>query len=158
MKNKKGLSAVVITLIIVLLSVGAIVLVWYVVGNIVKGGTTDIEMSNKCLNTKLEITRINCTDGTENKICDVGVMRMGTETSSIGGVKLVFRNQISDVSSSSAITVEGNIEPLVGKKVTGVDTLVSNAEGINRVEATVFFLDAKTGRELMCPQANYLDF
>ncbi len=157
-KNKRGLSAVVITLVIILLSIASIALIWYVIGNIVEGGTKEIETSGKCLNTKMEVTRINCSDGPANKMCDVMLMRTGTENNPIGGVKLVFRDKISELSSPSAITVEGNIEPLVGKRASGVDTGVPNANGVNRIEATVFFLDEKTGKELMCSQTNPLDF
>ncbi len=156
-KDKKGLSAVVITLIIILLSLVSIGILWVVVGKIIGGGTKEIETSSKCLNTRIEITRANCTDGSTNKICDVTLMRTGTENSPIGGVKLVFRNQTSEVSSSSVINILGNIEPLVGKKETGIDTKITNADGVNRVEAIVFFADA-SGNEQICSQTNYLAF
>ena len=157
-KNKRGLSAVVITLIIILLSLVSIGILWVVVGKIIGGGTKEIETSGKCLNTKIEVTKVNCSDGSANKMCDVTIMRTGTEDSPIGGVKLVFRNQTSGISSPAAISVTGNIEPLVGKKATGIDTKIPNADGVDLVEFTAFFIDSTSDKEMICSQSNYLSF
>jgi len=157
MFNKKGLSGIVITLIIVLLSLAGIAIVWTVVGGLIKGNTEGIEISSKCLNTNIEITSVTCVDGELNKMCDVKLVRTGTETSELGGVKLVFKDEINAVSSDSAIDIAGNIAALVGKTATGIDSGIVIANMPNKVEATPYFKDA-TGQEKLCSQTTSFSF
>lgn len=154
--NKRGLSTIVVTLIIILLSLVAVGVVWVVVRNLITGGSQNVEINTKCLSVTVEATKVNCSDGATNKICDVQLMRTGTGSDEIGGVKLVFKNETSGV-SSSLINVAGNIEPLVGDKETGLDTGILNAVGVNTVEITVFFQDA-SGNEQICSETNSFSF
>jgi len=151
MENKRGLSDIVVTLIIVLLSMVAIGVVWVVVNNLIQSGTAGVETSAKCLNVNLEVKKVNCTDGSTNQICDVTLSRTGTESDALGGVKLIFQNKTAEVSSSSLIDISGNIEPLVGKKATGIDSLIANAVGVNAIEVTPYFKD-DSGNEQLCSQ------
>lgn len=151
-KNNRGLSTIVVTLIIILLSLVAVGVVWAVVNNLIKSGSEGVSVSSKCLNINIEATSVNCTDGTTS-ICDVTMVRSGTEDAAISGVKIVFRNQTSGV-SSNVTTVAGNIEPLVGKKQTGIDTGIL---GVTVVEVTPFFLDT-SGKEQLCTQSSSFEF
>jgi len=148
-KNKKGLSTIVITLLIILISLVAVGIVWVVVKNLVSSGTGGVELSAKCLNTNIEVTKVNCSSVGVSRICDVVLKRTGTESSAIAGVKLVFKNEMSG-ESSSLINVAGNIEPLVGKTQTGINTTIT---GVDRVEVTAFFKDA-SGNEQLCSQTS----
>lgn len=145
--NKKGLSTIVVTLIIILISLVAVGIVWVVVRNIISGGVGGLEVNSKCLTISVEATKVNCTTVTNQKVCDVELKRTGTGTDEIAGVKLVFKNETNGV-SSSLISADGNIEPLVGKTVTGINT---NITGVNKLETTVFFKD-KSGKEQFCQQ------
>lgn len=53
--NKKGLSTVVTTLIIVLLSIIAITILWVVIKNSIKTGSETIGSSQQCFNLNLQI-------------------------------------------------------------------------------------------------------
>ncbi|VVB82128.1 Uncharacterised protein [uncultured archaeon] len=157
MKNNKGLSDIVVTLIIIVISLAAIGLVWFVVNNLVKSGSQNIDVSSKCLGVDVEVVQANCTDGSlGNKTCDITLSRTGSETSAIGGVKLIFRNSTAGV-SSTLLNVSGNIQVLVGKKETGIDTQIANTKGIDKIEITPFFLD-NSGREQLCTQTSSFSF
>lgn len=155
-ENKKGLSTIVITLILILLSLVAVGIVWFVVNNILKSGTQNIDIGTKCLNLNIEAVSANCSSGITNAICDVQIMRTGTSSDEIGGVKLVFKNTTSSVSSASVIDISGNIETLVGKRQTGIDTKIANADGVNHVEVTPYF-GTSTNAQL-CSQTTSFDF
>jgi len=153
--DKRGLSTIVVTLIIVLLSLVAVGVVWVVVRNLITTGSNNVDISSKCLGVDVEITKVNCS-GTTTSICDVQLSRTGTGTDAIAGVKLVFKNKASGV-SSNLTTLDGNIEPLVGLKKTGIDTNVDIAEAIDTIEATAFFEDS-SGNEQICTQTNSFSF
>lgn len=150
--DKRGLSTIVVTLIIILLSLVAVGIVWVVVKNIVVGGGAGVEVGSKCLNVDVAATKVNCSNGAVNKMCDVTFARTGTGSDAIGGVKLVFKNSTSGV-SSSLVTVPGDIAQLVGKKQTGIDTNMTNANGVNSLDVSVYFKDT-SGNEQLCSQVN----
>ena len=156
MKNKRGLSDIVITLIIVLLSLVAIGLVWFVVNNLIQSGTAGVETSAKCLNINLEVKQVVCENGTTNQVCNVTISRTGTESSEIGGIKVLFIDKEDDV-SGTLIDVSGNIEPLVGKKITNQDTGVANANEVSLVEITPYFTDS-SGNQQLCSQTTSFNF
>jgi hypothetical protein len=156
MRSKRGLSTIVVTLIIILLSLVAVGVVWLAVKGLIKGGTSGIDINTKCLGVNLEITKANCSAGTTNKICAVTLMRTGTESSALAGVKLVFKNETSGV-TSSLINVDGDIPPLAGKTIYSIDTGIAKANGISKVETTAFFKDASENEQL-CSQTVSLSF
>ncbi|MFA5070861.1 MAG: hypothetical protein WC511_00645 [Candidatus Pacearchaeota archaeon] len=155
-KNKRGLSDIVITLIIVLLSMVAIGLVWFVVNNLLQSGTSGIETSAKCLNVNIEVKQANCVNGTTNQICNVTLSRTGTEDDELGGIKIIFADSVVEVASSSLIDVPGNVAPLVGKKIS-VDSLVVNANSIDMLEVTPYFTD-DSGNPQLCSQTTTFEF
>jgi hypothetical protein len=149
MGDKKGLSTIVITLIIILLSLVAVGIVWVVVKNIIVGGGAGIEQNAKCLSTEVYASKVNCSNGATNKMCTLTLERSGTGSDAIGGVKMVFKNSTSGV-SSTLISETGDVQLLVGKKVTK-DTLLTIANGVNSVDLAVYFTDA-SGNEQLCSQ------
>ena len=149
MKNKRGLSAIVITLILILLSLVAVGIVWVVVNNVIKSGAEGIDIGAKCMNVDVSATSVSCTGGT----CDVDLERTGIETDDIAGVKLVFLDSTAG-ESSGIIDESGNIEALVGKSVDDVDTTLTAPD---RVEVTVYFHD-ESGEEQLCGKTTYYEF
>ncbi len=141
--NKRGLSAIVVTLILILLSLVAVGIVWMVVNNMIKGGTQDVEINSKCLNVNVDATAVTCT----GESCDITLARTGTETSEIGGVKLVFRDSTAG-ESSAVLDVNGNIEALAGKTEPAIATGLTAPD---KVEVTVYFEDA-SGNKQLCSQ------
>ena len=145
-ENKKGLSAIITTMLVVLLVLVAVGIVWAVVSGLLKSGTEDIEFSAKCLNVDVSASAVNCNVLTA---CAVTLTRTGTETGELGGVKLVFRDSTNS-ESSSVINVAGNIEALVGSIVTRdltVDAPLVVAP--DSLEVTPYFIDS-SGNDKLC--------
>jgi hypothetical protein len=155
-KNKRGLSDIVITLIIVLLSMVAIGLVWFVVNNLLQSGTEGVETSAKCLNTNIGVKVAVCTNGTTNQTCNVTLSRTGTEDDELGGIKIIFADSVAEISSASLIDVPGNVAPLVGKKIS-VNSLIANANTIDLLEVTPYFTD-DSGNQKLCSQTTTFEF
>jgi len=147
-KNKKGLSAIVITVILVALVLVAVAIVWAVVRDLIGGGVEDIELSAKCLNIDIEATAVDCTIPAS---CSITLTRTGTNSDEIAGVKLVFGN---DTVVSSVITEEGNIEALAGKTITGLSSEIANP---NEVGVTVYF-ENSLGEEDICQKTITTNF
>lgn len=156
MKNKQGLSDIVITLVIVLLSLVAIGVVWVVVNNVIKGGTGGVDINSKCLGTNLDISKVNCSVTGTVKSCSVLLSRSGTSSDAIGGIKMIFSNETAGTTSSAAIDVTGDLAPLVPKIVTQ-NTLTASTAGLNKVTATPYFKD-NSGNVQLCSQTSSFNF
>jgi len=137
--NKKGLSMIVTTLIVILLVLVAIGIVWVVVKNLIQGGAEGIELSAKCLDTNIRTTAVDCGDPAA---CRVTFERTGSNNDAIAGVKLVFFNETEN---SGVIDEPGNIETLVKKTITVDSTLFAP----NKIEITAYFKDT-SGNEKPC--------
>jgi flagellin-like protein len=148
-KNKKGLSAIVTTLLVILLVLVAVGIVWAVVRTVIQGGAGGIELGAKCLNIDLRASSVNCADPAA---CIVTLERTGTNTDEIAGVKFVFRDSTTP-ESSSVIDEAGNIEHLVGKTAT----VNSGVTVPDKIEVTVYFEDA-SGNEQLCSQTTSFEF
>jgi hypothetical protein len=158
MKGKKGLSDIVVTLIIVLLSLVAVGIVWLVISRIVQSGASGLDINAKCLSVAVDVESAVCVPGATNHACNVTFSRAGTGgTDEIGGVKLVFRDTGTGISSLQPINSDGDIAPLVGKKVTDVDTGIPIANAVTKIDVTVFFKDS-SNREQLCSQTNSFEF
>lgn len=141
--NKQGLSAVVTTLIIILLVMVSIGIIWVVVSNFVSGGAETLEIGAKCLEIDVTATALFNTSAMDYNVTF-------TRTASgdeIGGLKVVFSNAASE--TSGIIDLPGNIAPLstVTRSVNGS---ISDA---NKVEFTPYFVD-ENGDEKLCSKTN----
>jgi hypothetical protein len=151
--NKRGLSTIVITLIIILVSLVAVGIVWVVVRATIQSGTKTIEVTAKCINVNVEAAAVNCTLVGASRVCDLTLMRTGSESDDLGGVVLVFRNTTA-FTYSSPISIPGNVQPLVGERRTGIDTTLST---VNQVDVTAYFKDA-SGNDQSCEQTSSFTF
>jgi len=161
MRSKKGLSTVVTTLIIVLLVLVAIGIIWAVIRGIIEGGTGQIDVRSKCIEVDVRATAASCIDtGTPPTSADCTItLRRGTGGDDIGGVKLVFKNAAG--TSTSVIDVSGNITPLVSvtkdkNSVAGLGNV--GVTGLNKVEATAYFLDPNTNEQQLCGTSSEFNF
>ncbi len=141
-QNKKGLSAIITTLLVVLVVLVAVGIVWAVVRNLVTSGAEGVELSAKCLNVDVSATVVNCNVPTA---CNITLTRTGSETDALAGVKLVFRDSVN-IESSSVIDQAGDVEKLVGKRITSLDSTVTAPDSL---EVTPYFTDA-SGSEQLC--------
>lgn len=138
--NKRGLSAIITTMLVVLLVLVAIGIVWGVIRNIIRGGEEEIGVSAKCLHIDVRAIAVNCNNP---EACVVTFERTGTDNDAIGGVKLIFFNETGN---SGVIDKAGNIEKLAGKTITDLD---STLDAPDKLEVTVYLEDA-SGNEQLC--------
>ena len=147
--EKKGLSAVVTTLIIILLVLVAVGIIWVVVRNVVETGAEQIDISTKCVAVDVRavgVTPIVGEDG--NYSVSLNRRAGGGE---IGGLKV---NLFNDTSSSGVVDFGVALAELETQTMN-IDT--GGVTGATRLEFTVFFLD-DSGNEQLCTQTNSLEF
>ncbi len=152
-KNKRGLSEIVATLLIILLSLVAVGILWIVIKNVVDSGAKQIELNQKCLAVELTAVRINETSPGNYSVS----LKRGADSQGDIGVKInIFQGTTT---SSGIMNFEpfGNLDALgTSTKVidTGTATLVVGGDG---VEFTAFFQD-DSGNEQLCPQTKTFKF
>ncbi|MBI2044305.1 hypothetical protein HYT24_02995 [Candidatus Pacearchaeota archaeon] len=141
-EDKKGLSDIVITLLMVGLVLVAAGLIWFVVRGIIQGNTENINLGAKCLDVDIKSTALSCS-GSGNATCDVTVRRnAGGED--IAGVKIIFTNASN--TGNFVYDLPGNIAPLATKSASAVATGINNA---NKAEVVAYFNDS-SGNEQLC--------
>jgi hypothetical protein len=150
MKNNKGLSTIVATLITILLVLVAVGIIWVVVRNVIQSGATQITAGSKCLDVDIKATKVICDDVT-GAVCNATIARSaGGEA--VGGVKLIFYNAAGD--ANSIYTLARNVNPLATETVYFIPTNITNA---SRVDTVAYFLD-DSGNEQLCDSTNSLEF
>jgi len=140
-ESKKGMSDIVVTLVIILLSLIAIGVVWVVVNNLIKSGTQNVEISAKCTNVQLEITAVSC-NATTGADCTVTVKKTGT-SETLSGVKLAFSNSTGSY-TANALDAPHDLASLVPTVLNGTTgtTFDSGVINPNSVEVTPYFIDS----------------
>ncbi len=151
MKNKQGLSAVVTTLIIILLVIVAAGIIWGVVNNFFKSGTTQIEISQKCLKVVVEAKAVACADVGGFWKCNVTYERSagGDE---LAGMKIVLSNGVSSFTEDVTGDID-QIGPNTEKDI--VTELANNVAEPNSVQLAPYFADASGNEQLCDPTAEF---
>jgi hypothetical protein len=144
MENKKGISTIIVTVVLVALVLIAIGIVWAVVSGIFTRQQPIIDYTQKCIGVSIQPTAVDCTTPSA---CALTLTRSGTETEDIAGVKVIFRNDSGD-SSLAAIDIDGNIGQLASVREIGINSGVSAPSS---VEAVVYFIDLQRNEQL-CQQ------
>jgi hypothetical protein len=134
MKQKKGLSTVVTSLILILLVLVAIGLIWLVIRNLVEEGSGQIEIGTKCLQIDIRATAVTCASSSD---CNVTLTRR-SGGDDIGGVVLVFENDTQET-TAAPIDVPGDIEVLTSATETGVDSKITSP---TKVKVTAYIKDS----------------
>ena len=138
--NKKGLSAVIVTLLLVMLSIVLVGIVFVVVNNVVGRGTSQAQTGFDCLSSSISVTAATCNQAGTN--CNVTVKR-GQGSDAIGGVTLVFYNAQDE---SGVNNTAGNIQTPASKRITNINASIAN---ITKIDAAVYFLD-NSGKVSTC--------
>lgn len=146
--NSKGLSAIVATLLIILLTLIAVGIIWAVIRNVVEGGSDQIELSTKC--TDVQLSLVTAIETATNGVYDI-TLRRGSDSQGDIGVRV---NILQGTTAGGVMDwgVFGDLDALgtVTKTITtAAPTLIADAD---KVEFTVFFQDASGNRQL-CPQS-----
>lgn len=146
MKNKKGLSTVVTTLIIVLLVLVAVGIIWGVVNNLLGKSKGTIETSTKCLDLDVKATKVIEVNATS----DPGVYNVTLQRSASGDDESIYAKIVlyNANGNSGVIDFSQSLLPLETKTVQITDP--SNLTGANKVEVTSYYLD-DNGNEKLCP-------
>ncbi len=148
MRDKKGLSTIVTTLIIILLVLVAIGIVWVVVRNVLTGGVGRIDPATECLKLDMSVTSASCNSAAA---CSV-TMDRNPGGKAINGVKVIFSNSTEP---GSIIDSTGDIAELTQKSVTGsvgAGGVTNSTPNTNKVEVTPYYKD-DTGAEQICSQS-----
>jgi len=143
MKNKKGLSGIVTTLIIILLVLAAVGLVWKPISDMLSGGTSSMSKSTLCTGLDFKINKAEVS-GTD---VEVTIERGATAKDQDPGVKVVMYDNAG--SSVVAATSSETWSILQKQMVTvGMDTLTD----VESVKVYPVFTDEETGEEVVCDQ------
>ncbi|MFA4952710.1 MAG: archaellin/type IV pilin N-terminal domain-containing protein [Candidatus Pacearchaeota archaeon] len=142
--NKKGLSTVVTTLILILLVLVAIGIVWVVVRGLIGTTESQIDIQKKCIGIDLEITSASCIQdvGLTTYTCRAKVGKSGGETPS--GILASFSDATQTVGSgriTTGISLTNNIQ------ATGVTA------NPNKITVAAYFTDPNDAtKESFCSQ------
>lgn len=147
-KDKRGLSEVVTTIITILLVLVAIGIVWAVINNVLQSGTEQTENAAKCLQIDIKATAATCTAA---GACNV-TYRRNSGGDDIDGIKIVLNNGVASFQAD----VAGNLAEL------GTDTETNIATGLttpvpNSVEVAAYFVDA-SGNKQVCSTTSAFEF
>ncbi len=142
LNNKKGLSGIILTIIMIGLVLVAVGIVWAVIGGILEGQTESIGISEKCVGIMVKPKSLTC----DSSNCVVVLERsLGSSSEAIGGVGVTLS---TDDESETETTFEGDI--LLTKTIE-IPTSVMNTE------ATVRVYFVQDGEEKFCSQITTLE-
>ena len=149
--DTRGLSAVITTLIIILLVLVAVGIVWVVVNNLLKGGAETIELTAKCTAVTLSATAVTCDDAGVNWTCDVTYER-GSGGDAVDGMKIVLSNGVTSFTED----ITGDIGQLGPNTKTGIDTQIVIADTEpNSVQLAAYFNDTSGNSQLCSPTSEF---
>ncbi|MBA7638682.1 hypothetical protein ES703_46338 [subsurface metagenome] len=147
-QNKKGLSTIVIILIIVLLGLIAVGIIWAVVKGIIDVGVGQIGINAKCMNIDVKATSVVNVSEMNYTV----ILEREAGGVDIAGVKLIFTNATAGINFQHIVS--GNMEPHELKTESNIATGIVNA---NNVEVIVYFED-ESGNEQFCSRSNEYGF
>ncbi|MCH8945712.1 MAG: hypothetical protein IIA85_02210 [Nanoarchaeota archaeon] len=142
LKDVKGLSNVIVTLIMIVLVLVAVGLIWTAVQSNIESGTEQIEVSAKCLKIDIKATKLEC-GGVNNGVCNVTVTR-NVGGDDLAGIKLILTN--TEGETNYVNDVPGNIVPLETKTEVDITTGLTD---VSIVAVAPYFLDP-SGLEQLC--------
>jgi len=146
--KKRGLSAIVTTLIIILLVLVAVTGIWVVVNNFIDSGTEQIDLSSKCRAVDLSAVSVIPVSGTTENYSITLSRSAGGDV--LGGVKVSIFNSTENSGVIDFGTAIGELETTTQSMGVGI----ANA---SKLEFTAFFLDV-SGTEQLCSTTNTYDF
>jgi len=107
LNNKKGISGIILTLIMIVLVIVAVGIVWYVVNNVLTQQTEAIDYASKCLGLNFEVEMLGCSPGTIND-CKTRVTRAsGSSGEAIDGFEVTWIHGTTSYTADDPYT--GNI-------------------------------------------------
>jgi hypothetical protein len=170
MKNKKGLSTIVATLIIILLVLVATGIIWVVVRNVIMTNSGQVDIGTKCILSQVVATRVTSTAWGNPTITDLTNAAGNTTYSvtlertagddQIGGVSLVFTDateQNTYITKILASQVSNGFSRL-GITTASVNVPAQFLTGNATKIGVVIFYDDEEGVDVLCSSTNSLQF
>lgn len=146
LRNKKALSDIVATLIIILLVIVAAGIIWVVVRNVIQSGAGQIEFSEKCMGIGFTGISLNDESGGTYRIT---ITRTGSGTNDpAAGLKIILFN---DTHNSGVLDFDEEFGKLTTR--TKILPTPNNLINVNKMEYTAYFRD-DAGREQVCPMTS----
>lgn len=142
MKNNKGLSTIVTTLIIILLALVAIGIIWSVVRGLADETKKGVADSTMCRDIEFAIQKV---DSNASSTTSLTLKRYARGTNEEVGAKVMF---YTDTGNSEVKTFGENFKP-IETKTDDFDLTSLSPEEITKVEVTPFFYD-DNGKETLC--------
>ena len=149
--NKKGVSTIVITVIMVVLVLVAVGIDWAVVNNLITKSAGGADVAGKCLGIDVRATAVSATCVAT---CTVTLSRTGAGDDVLAGVKVVFRDTVAGTSTLTAIDSPNDVPALTGRNTLSLTTGVAAP---NKVEITPYFKDA-SGNDQLCQTTTSFEF
>jgi len=147
MKNNKGLSTVVTTLIIILLTIVAIMIIWGVVKGLLDNNSSTIDKSTMCLEIDIQATKVVSIDAL-NGSYNVTVARTSGGKDIIEGIEIVLQ---SDSDASDVTLIEGAFAPM---KIGTYTVTKAGLTNVSKAIVSAYFTDTK-GEKQRCPETIY---
>jgi len=140
LKNKRGLSAIVMTIIMIGLVLVAVGIVWVVVLGILEGQSESLDYNQNCLGLSFKIKNLDCTGGNCNFVIERSI---GSTGSPIDGIAVTFSNA----------SASGEEEPLAGNVAATLTKsgVSAGVTGVTRADARIYF-DKEDDTKHYCSQ------
>ncbi len=150
--NKKGLSMIVSTLIIILLVLVAIGIIWTVVRNVIDSGVDTVDVSSKCLNLDIAIKGLDCATDPD---CDVYFER-GPGGEEPNGLMMAFTGVTAGQNFVVDYTIVADtLEELELLTVSANDVETILGEDVTAVEVTPYYDDSSGVAQLCGTSVSY---
>lgn len=134
--DKRGLSAVVTTLLIILLAIVAIGIVWVVISSIVESGAGDVEIGQFTIDLGIKSAYI------EDSNVIVGVRRSSGE-GNVTGIRFIF----SDGSDTTSVDKNVPLDQLEEKTFTFTDSEVGGISTVQEVSIAPLYVPSGDNQE-----------
>ncbi len=140
-KDKRGLDAIVLTIIMVGLVLVAVGIVWAVILNVLEGQSESLDVGQKCIGIAIEPTSFDCSGST----CDVVLERgLGSSGDPVDGVGITLS---SDTASENEFLSEGNV---AATKTVTVPLSTLTVDDVSSVVVRMYF--TQDGENSFCSQ------
>lgn len=140
-RNKRAMSTIIITIIMIAFALVAIGVVWAVVTNLLSGRTEAIDYESKCLDSNIDVTAFVCSAAQ----CNVTIQRRIGAKEVFDGIGIVVSNGTAQAEAFAS----GNIDPAATVSLT-----VTDGASINEVRARAYYTDT-AGTNHYCSTETY---
>jgi flagellin-like protein len=144
--DKKGVSAIVTTVIMLALILVAVGIVWFVISGLIQNNAAEVGLNSKCLKISISPTKATC----DSNLCNLTLTRKVGGDDEIGGVKIVFSNEAE---GSKVVSYDQTIAPLETAILSYTLEEIGLTNAPTKIE-TAAYINDDAGKEYICSQTN----